>query len=640
MDPITQQGLAGSAGAGGDPLYVDDVFSTFLYRGTKPSSQTINNGIDLSGEGGMVWIKQRNGTREHHVFDTERGATKYLNTRSSNQEATGTQTLTSFTSSGFSLGDDTNVNHQEDFVSWSFRKAPGFFDIVTYTGNGSNRTIAHNLGSVPGMIMIKMLNDGDSWQVYHRSLGATHYLRLNSDNQAIDNDNRFNDTEPTASVFTVGTDNGVNQSGKTFVAYVFAHDDQSFGTDSDEAIIKCGSFTTDSSGVFTEVNLGWEPQLLLIKRSDSSTAGTWILLDNMRGLGAGESRFLYPNETNAEASNSVGFVHLTSTGFKGASSTQQQANATYIYMAIRRPHKPPTVATEVFAIDTLGGTSPTPPGFSSGFPVDMAWWVLTTSSSGGVYANTRLQGAKDLVTYSTIPEDPQTNRKFDYQNGFLDASSTNSNYLCWMFRRAPGFLDVVAYTGTGSAQNINHNLGGVPEIMMVKNREDYYNWRTYDSINGSTKSMFLNSTPASAASTSVWNNTAPTATQFTVGSSAETNRSGDGYIAYLFASLDGISKVGSYSGTGSNIDVDCGFTAGARFVLIKRTDWGSDWYVWDTQRGIVSGNDPYLILNPPSTPQVTNTDYIDPLNAGFTVTSSAPAALNTSGGTYLFLAIA
>jgi hypothetical protein len=109
---------------------------------------------------------------------------------------------------------------------------------------------------------------------------------------------------------------------------------------------------------------------------------------------------------------------------------------------------------------------------------------------------------------------------------------------------------------------------------------------------------------------------------------------------YLFASLNGISKIGTYSGTGSNVNVDCGFTAGARFVLIKRTDsTGTDWYIWDTTRGIVSGNDPYLFLNS-NAAQVTNTDYIDPLNAGFTVTSSAPAALNASGGTYLFLAIA
>jgi len=116
-------------------------------------------------------------------------------------------------------------------------------------------------------------------------------------------------------------------------------------------------------------------------------------------------------------------------------------------------------------------------------------------------------------------------------------------------------------------------------------------------------------------------------------------QSGNTFIAYLFASVDGISKVGSYTGTGNDLNVDCGFSAGARFILIKRTDSSGDWYVWDSLRGIVAGNDPYLLLNTTAA-QVTNTDYIDPLASGFTVTSSAPAALNASGGTYIFYAIA
>jgi hypothetical protein len=111
------------------------------------------------------------------------------------------------------------------------------------------------------------------------------------------------------------------------------------------------------------------------------------------------------------------------------------------------------------------------------------------------------------------------------------------------------------------------------------------------------------------------------------------------YIAYLFATLAGVSKVGSYTGTGADLNVDCGFSAGARFILIKRTDSTGDWYVWDSARGIVAGNDPYLLLNSLAA-EVTSTDYIDPLSSGFTVTSSAPAALNASGGTYIFLAIA
>lgn len=150
---------------------------------------------------------------------------------------------------------------------------------------------------------------------------------------------------------------------------------------------------------------------------------------------------------------------------------------------------------------------------------------------------------------------------------------------------------------------------------------------------------------AELSSTTIFSNTAPTASVFSLGNQGgggtyRLNGSGDTYIAYLWATVTGISKVGSYTGTGSDLNVDCGFSAGARFILIKRTDSSSDgWYIYDSARGIVAGNDPYVLLNSTNA-EVTNTDYIDPLSSGFTVTSSAPADLNASSGTYIFLAIA
>jgi len=226
-------------------------------------------------------------------------------------------------------------------------------------------------------------------------------------------------------------------------------------------------------------------------------------------------------------------------------------------------------------------------------------------------------------------------------NGGNGAANTG-NLVDYSFKRAPGFFDVLTYTGTGSAQQVNHNLGVTPELMIVKQRDVNRNWSVYvGSIpNPSTSLLFLNeNSSAYTGVTQHWGATDPTSTVFTVANDHDVNQSGGLYSAYLFASLDGISKVGSYTGTGGNINVDCGFTAGARFILIKRTDSTGDWYLWDTERGIVSGNDPYMILNERDT-EVTNTDYIDPLNAGFTVNSGAPATLNASGGTYLFLAIA
>jgi hypothetical protein len=138
----------------------------------------------------------------------------------------------------------------------------------------------------------------------------------------------------------------------------------------------------------------------------------------------------------------------------------------------------------------------------------------------------------------------------------------------------------------------------------------------------------------------VWGGTA-TATQFYVNGDigGATNNSGSNYVAYLFATVSGVSKVGTYTGTGALQTVVCGFTTGARFVLIKRTDVTGNWYVYDSARGITSGNDPYMLVNTASA-EVNGTNYVDSTAAGFQVTAAAPADLNAVGGTYIFLAIA
>jgi len=200
----------------------------------------------------------------------------------------------------------------------------------------------------------------------------------------------------------------------------------------------------------------------------------------------------------------------------------------------------------------------------------------------------------------------------------------------------------VAYTGTGSARTVDHNLGVAPELMIAKVRSGTTAaWGVYVSALGPTKNLELNSTSAEQNfGFNLWNSTAPTSTVFSVNNSPWTNSSGNNYIAYLFATLPGISKVGSYTGTGIGLDVDCGFTAGARFVMVKRTDSGpGSWYVWDATRGIVSGNDPYFRMESTDA-EVTSYDYIDPINSGFRLTIAAPAAIDTSGGQYIFLAIA
>ncbi len=195
MSKLAKAMQAAAGNAGGDKLYVEDVFSTYLYTGNG-STQTINNGIDLDGEGGLVWTKQRDGTRNHRLVDTDRGATFSIASALWFAQAAQAYGLTAFNSDGYSLGEDTDYNTSAStFASWTFRKAPKFFDVVTWTGDGSNRTIAHDLGSVPGMIMVKRTDTTGDWQVYHRANTAnpeTDYLVLNSTAATADSNTRWN----------------------------------------------------------------------------------------------------------------------------------------------------------------------------------------------------------------------------------------------------------------------------------------------------------------------------------------------------------------------------------------------------------------------------------------------------------------
>lgn len=627
---------AATAAAAAQKLYVEDVFSTWLYTGNG-STQTITNGIDLAGEGGLVWVKARSETSRHFLCDTERGATNHISTDRTSGQSPVADSITAFGGSGFSLGSDTTLyavnSNLQSYASWTFRKAEKFFDIVTYTGTGANRTVAHNLGSVPGCIIVKRLDTTTGWIIYHRSLGATKNLEFDTNAQnttAV----VWNNTEPTSSVFTLGTSSQVNASGGTYVAYLFAHDAGGFGDSGNDSVVSCGSYTGNGSAVGPFVDLGWEPQWLIIK--NASSTGDWAMFDNMRGfLRDGNSAWFRANTNAAEASQD--FVSISSTGFNPTFSytNVNTSGQTYIYIAIRRgPMKTPTDATKVF----FAGTAANYNTYTVGFPTDAFILGYRAGWADNAAFMSRLTGVGYLASSKTQQEFTFNGTLFDLQNDFKQNATSNSTSR-YNLRRAPGFFDVVAYTGTGSARTVSHNLGVVPELMIIKRRNGAVDWAVYEKTNSATNWLVLNQNYASSAASSAWNNTEPTASVFTVATASEVNNSAGTYIAYLFASCLGVSKVGSYTGTGTTKDIDCGFTNGARFVLIKRTDSTGDWYVWDTARGIVSGNDPYLLLNSTAA-EVTNTDYIDPLSSGFQISSTAPAAINASGGSFIFLAIA
>lgn len=632
--------------------YIEDVFSTYLYAGTG-SAQSINNGIDLAGKGGLVWGKARNTATDNVLMDTAQGTSKYLVSNTTAGVATSSTVITAFNSNGYTLGTNSVTNNNTtNYVGWSFRKQAKFFDVVTWTGNGANRTISHNLGSVPGCIIVKRIDTTGAWQVYHRSLANTEYIVLNSTSAKATGATRWNSSTPTSTEFSLGTDTSVNANGGTYVAYLFAHDAGGFGSAGTDNVVTCGSYTGNGSATGPSISLGYEPQWVMIK--NSSASGSWQIIDTMRDMSVTGNAETVANTATAEAT--VQYIAPSATGFNVV-STSSQVNTntnTYIYIAIRRgPMKTPTDATKVFApvLETpiSGNTTVT-----TGFPVDLGIAQLRGSSG---YDNTvldRLRGGNltywnSLRTTATAAEQiggTITGLSFQNNTGIVDANylyndrGFTTSTIWWTFKRAPSFFDAVCYTGTGAAsQTYTHNLGVAPEMMIVKSRSNSTSWAVYHSALGATNYVRLNLDGASAASSLYWNDTAPTSSVFTVGNGSPTGAGGYTYIAYLFASCPGVSKVGSYTGTGTTKQINCGFTGGARFVLIKRTDDLGDWYVWDSARGIVAGNDPYLWLDSTDA-EVTNTDYIDTYSAGFEISSTAPAAVNANGGTYIYLAIA
>ena len=592
------------------------------------------------GEGGLVWGKRRNLGNSHFLINTVNGIASRLESDGTGAATDKSTSFTSFNSNGFTVatGDNEFNNANGTYASWTFRKAPKFFDIQTWSGNDvQGREISHALGSTPACIICKDLSNSTNWIVYHSGLpgNATKALYLNTTDSAVTASLFWDDTVPTDSVFTIGDFSSINASGRNYVAYIFASDAGGYGDDGDENIIKCGLFTEENADV--AVDVGFEPQWLITKRLDGT--GDWNIYDNMRGFPADPSTVTYlsANLNAAETTNQFSFARVTSSGFiwKYGSSAN---NAQYIYIAIRRPMKTPTAGTEVFNGDYSNA------GFTAGFPVDLAFMKnLYTAVSTDWETGTRLLGATRLATTSTAAEAADSDFVFDSMTGWYTASPPVDNQS-WMFKRATGFMDVIAYRGneSGTFQAVPHNLTVIPELVMIKPRNTGDAWQGGSQF-GATQYAFMAFNSSNGYGLRNYNSgygdyySAPTSTAVNVlGSLRDENTD---FVGYLFATLAGVSKVGTYTGTGANLNVDCGFTGGARFILIKRTDSSGDWYVYDSILGISVGSSPYLLLNSTAA-QVSGTGYIDPLNAGFTVTSSAPVGLNASSGNYIFLAIA
>lgn len=315
-------------------LNIADVFSVDLYTGNG-TTQSINVGFDLSTEGGMTWSKARDVTLGHYLLDTERGNFKTLSSNTDVLESTFPSSSLQFNTTGFTVGNNAFFNTSaRPYVNWTFRKAPNFFDVITYTGNAViGRQISHNLGIQAGMVVVKQISQDRSWYVQHISRGGLKYLNLDLTAAEASSSLAWNNTSMTDTNVTLGNNSRTNASTQTYVMYAFAHDP------SPKGVIQCGEYTGTGVANTPEITLGWRPQYVMIKKAEAGTeVADWFVMDTTRGITAGNDPYLKPNlDAEEDGVGAADIVDLTATGFTISATGKgtNESGVKYIYMAIR-----------------------------------------------------------------------------------------------------------------------------------------------------------------------------------------------------------------------------------------------------------------------------------------------------------------
>ncbi len=599
-------------------------------------TNTVYNSSTLAGDM-LVWLKSRGASGSHALYDTKRGVQQDMMTDSSNGQTTQAQGVTNFAPFGVTIGTLAKINtNAATYGGLMFVKAAKFFDVVTFTsGSSTNRRISHSLGVIPGCIIVKAYATTGSWWVYHRGTVTPRDSRLllDTNQPSAFVTNRWGSSDPTTTDFGMD-ETQFGSSGVTYVAYLFAHD------------------------------VGWTPQAVLMKASDKVDA--WVWEDTTRGLWAtGDASYaskqIDPSSSGAEASGNKGYI--TPSGMAGNTSVAiGVASANIIYVAIRSRQRVPTSGIQVFKAITRTGTGAAAIVSGVGFDPDLVISKSRSSTTAPVWAD-RVKGpnaqlyssgnaARSLITTDITGFDIQDGLRLGTSSG----GTVNTNavtYVYWCFKRWAKVFDIVVHKSDNTnSQVVNHNLQVQPELIFMKNYDGTGNWivdqriATNSWLQSSAAGGFvINNATTTAASGNAYDTymTALTFQPGRLGGGNETSTgSGVTFVSYLFATLAGISKVGTYVGNGASLNVECGFSTGARFIMVRRYDnsISSNWYIWDTVRGVVaSGNDPWLNLGATSV-ETTTDSSVEPYSPGFAVVQNGTTNVNVNGGLYIFLALA
>jgi len=310
-------------------------FQVKLYTGNAADGSSTTQAITFSGENDMqpdlIWIKHRSGTNNHLATDAVRGTNKLLYPDLNNAENTATTHITAFGSNGFTVGPDGVVNAEnQTYVAWCWKEsATSGVDVVSFTGNDTARTISHSLSAVPQVMIIKNRERTTNWLMYHKeksSAPETDYLELNGTPAVVDYP-FWNDTSPTSSVFSVGSDVVVNADGEGIITYLFT-EKQGFS--------KFGSYTGNGNADGAFVWTGFKPAFILIK--NASATSDWNMRDSKRGdwpPGNPRQWILLANTSAAETTSATYAIDLLSNGFKARATINNENTSghLYVYMA-------------------------------------------------------------------------------------------------------------------------------------------------------------------------------------------------------------------------------------------------------------------------------------------------------------------
>jgi len=299
-------------------------FQVKLYTGNfSTRSITLDGSENMQPD--MIWIKERDGTSSHALQDSVRGTSKKIMPNSGDAESTGeTNYITSFDSDGFSIGANNGINQDGILnVAWCWKEsATAGFDILTYTGNATNRTISHSLSAVPNWILCKRLSNSADWTTSTTDVNWENSLFLNQTNAAGDAPTTWNDTDPTSSVFTLGTTSLVNANGDNFIAYLWSNI---------QGFSKFGSYTGNGNADGAFIYLGFRPAWFLCKNIQDN-GDNWILHDNKRDTFNVTDNGLAPNDSAAEFTDVD--MDFLSNGVKMRNNTGRANSAkSFIYMA-------------------------------------------------------------------------------------------------------------------------------------------------------------------------------------------------------------------------------------------------------------------------------------------------------------------